>query len=93
MYFFGAIFIATTVFILIFKKEKSNKVVVGKDRDSKEDANANLNMMKTYKVLFSLFKIRSIRWLAIVLLTVKIGIATENVTSIKLIGRQTILMF
>jgi hypothetical protein len=71
MYFFGVIFIATTLFILIFKKEKNNKIEE-KNKDDMKHTNAGLTMFETYKIIISIFKIKPIRTLALILLTVKV---------------------
>ena len=61
----------TAIFILIFKKEKNNKVE-NKINENLISANARLNVTQTYKAIVSLFKIKSIRLLALILLTVKV---------------------
>jgi hypothetical protein len=72
MYLFGIIFIVTSFFILFFKKEKANKI----EENNKNElitATAGLSMLETYKILYNICKIKSMKMLALILLTVKVS--------------------
>jgi hypothetical protein len=72
MYLFGAIFIITSFYILLFKKEKNNKI----EENNKSDlvsSNTGLSMFETYKVLYNICKIKSVRLLALILLTARVS--------------------
>lgn len=73
MYLFGVIFIVTSIFILLFKKEKTNKIEENNKSDLKS-ANTDLSMLQTYKVLYDISKIKAVRMLALILLTVRVSI-------------------
>lgn len=62
MYFFGALFILTTLSIMILKKEKKNEDI----------SDERLSLFQTYKTIFDLLKLKPIRLIALVLLTVKV---------------------
>ncbi len=72
MYLFGIIFIVTSFFILFFKKEKANKI----EENSKNElitATAGLSMLETYKILYNICKIKSMKMFAIILLTSEVS--------------------
>lgn len=62
-YFWGVIFLIATTLIALFKSEK--KYLTEPDVD--------LGIFKTYKALFSIMKLPSIKTFAIILLTVKVS--------------------
>jgi PAT family acetyl-CoA transporter-like MFS transporter 1 len=63
MYIFGALFIITSLAILIFIKEN----------DPHENENERLNLINTYKTIWALLKMKPIQSIALILLTVKVS--------------------
>jgi len=72
MYAVGGLYFVSTILVMIFKKEV----------DSDE---MKLSMCSTYKTIKSILWIPSIRKLVFILLTIKIGIAMDSLTLLKLI--------
>ncbi|KAL4098375.1 hypothetical protein QTP88_023000 [Uroleucon formosanum] len=68
-YFWGIIYIVTTTLVAIFKYEK--------DYLSELDA-IDLNIAKTYMLLFSIMKLPSIKMFAIILLTIKMSFCSVD---------------
>lgn len=64
-YFWGVIYIIFTTLVAIFKSEKYYVP---------DPTDVNLNIVKTYKLLFSMIQLPNIRILAIILLTIKVSI-------------------
>lgn len=66
MYFWGVMYMIITTQVAIFKTEQ----------DYVSDANTavRLSIVKTYKLLFRVMKLPSIKMLVIILLTSKVGI-------------------
>lgn len=62
-------FILITTFVGIFKKEKDNNRL--------EDGHVKINVLQNYKLLWDVFKLPSIRVLALALLTMKVKLFTE----------------
>lgn len=77
MYTIGSIFLVTSVVLAIFKSEK----------DCLQDFDEKLNLFYSYKMIARLFRLRPIQIIAIVLLTVKVGFATESLNFLKLIEK------
>jgi len=73
MYAVGSLYFVSTILVMIFKKEV----------DSDE---MKLSTCSTYKTIKSILWIPSIRKLAFILLTIKIGFAMDSLTFLKLIG-------
>jgi PAT family acetyl-CoA transporter-like MFS transporter 1 len=63
MYIFGALFIITSLVILIFIKEN----------DPHKNENERLNLINTYKTIWALLKMKPIQSIALILLTVKVS--------------------
>ncbi|XP_001950715.1 acetyl-coenzyme A transporter 1 [Acyrthosiphon pisum] len=77
LYTWGIIFILLTTLIGVFKKEKDNTF---------EDDQEKIKVAQNYLLLWDILKLPSIRILAIILITSKIGYAaTGNVSILKLI--------
>ena len=72
MYAVGGLYFVSTILVMIFKKEV----------DSDE---MKLSTCSTYKTIKSILWIPSIRKLVFILLTIKIGIAMDSLTLLKLI--------
>ena len=65
MQFFGVVFLITTTFVLIFKREK--------DGDLHESIEDNLTLIQTYKLVWQILKLKSVQVLAIFLMTFKVN--------------------
>ncbi|VVC36429.1 Major facilitator superfamily domain,Acetyl-coenzyme A transporter 1 [Cinara cedri] len=76
LYSLGVLFVLITTLIAIFKKEKDIKL---------EDNNLKLNIVQTYKLMWDILMLPSIQIFVLALLTIKIGFATTDVTTLKLI--------
>ncbi|CAI6364916.1 unnamed protein product [Macrosiphum euphorbiae] len=72
----GTLFMAITTLIAIFKNEKDNRL---------EDNHIKLTTFQNYKLLWDILNLPSIKILAIALLTMMIGFATDRVVVLKLI--------
>ncbi|KAL4142293.1 hypothetical protein QTP88_004779 [Uroleucon formosanum] len=78
LYTWGIIFILLTTLIGIFKKEKDNIYI--------EDNHEKIKVVQNYLLLWDILKLPSVRILAILLVTSKIGYAaTGHVSTLKLI--------
>lgn len=83
LYFWGLIFLATTTLVAIFKHEKGARDMSTGDGGNEE---LKLDIGQTYKQLLEIMKMKPIRTLAAILLTVKVTFAAcDSVTSLKLI--------
>ncbi|XP_070491955.1 acetyl-coenzyme A transporter 1-like [Chironomus tepperi] len=77
--FWGVIFLITTVFIAIFKKERS-------ELDYELEEHPDYGVKKAYPILWKIVKLKPVLKLSLVLLTAKAGFAAcDVVTSLKLI--------
>ncbi|XP_060866110.1 acetyl-coenzyme A transporter 1-like isoform X2 [Metopolophium dirhodum] len=73
----GTLFTVITTLIAIFKNEKDNRL---------EDNHIKLNTFQSYKLLWDILNLPSVKILAIALLTMMIGFAsTDSVVNLKLI--------
>uniref|UniRef100_A0A2S2QHE6 Acetyl-coenzyme A transporter 1 n=1 Tax=Sipha flava TaxID=143950 RepID=A0A2S2QHE6_9HEMI len=73
----GILFMLITTLIALFKKEKDNRL---------EDDHVKLNIFHNYLLLWDILKLPSVRIMALILLTAKIGFAaTDSVSILKLI--------
>lgn len=73
----GIVFLITTTLVSIFKKERNTAA---------ENNDEEFGLVETYKLLISIFKLKSIGKLVVILLTCKIGFAAcDAVTALKLI--------
>lgn len=81
LYYWGLTFIVVTSLVAIFKKEAPEK---HKQKDYEMDV--KMNIIESYSQLWQIVKLPSIRVLAVILLTAKIGFsACDAVTSLKLV--------
>lgn len=79
LYIWGWIFLATTILVAIFKKEQEA-------RDPAHEPEPNAGFYQAYGQLWDISKLPSIRVLAFILLTAKIGFsACDAVTGLKLV--------
>ncbi|VVC28211.1 Major facilitator superfamily domain,Acetyl-coenzyme A transporter 1 [Cinara cedri] len=77
LYFWSVTFILITTLLWIFKKEKDIKL---------NDSAKKINIIQSYKIVWSILKKPSVRILVIILFTVKISfVATDHLTILKLI--------
>lgn len=75
IYFWGIVFIISTTLIMLFKSDTEHST-----------SDNELDLKGTYKMLYKIFKLKSIRTYSIILLTCKIGFAiTDSATGLKLI--------
>lgn len=75
IYFWGIVFLISTTLIALFKSDAEHST-----------ADGELDLKGTYKMLYQIFKLKSIRTYAVILLTCKIGFAiTDSATGLKLI--------
>lgn len=75
IYFWGFVFLISTTLIALFKSDPEHST-----------ADGELDLKGTYQMLYKIFKLKSIRTYAIILLTCKIGFAiTDSATGLKLI--------
>lgn len=87
LYFWGLVFLATTTLVAIFKHENHPRdSSSGGDADGSRTEESELDIWQTYKLLLGIMKMKPIRTLAAILLTVKVTFAAcDSVTSLKLI--------
>lgn len=77
LYFWGWVFIGTTTLVAIFKHE---------DRDKPQKGEPDMDIQHAYKLLWEIIRLPSIKTLAIILLTAKIGFsACDAVTGLKMV--------
>lgn len=65
MQFFGIVFLVSTTFILLFKKEETN--------DNIETIEDKLTLTETYKLVWDIFTLSSVRKYAFLLLTCRVN--------------------
>jgi PAT family acetyl-CoA transporter-like MFS transporter 1 len=80
MQFFGIAFIVTTTLILFFKKEK-------KHLDHYESYEDKLTLKETYKIVWRILNLKSIKKLMFILVTCKIAFALYSMAYLKLIEK------
>jgi hypothetical protein len=75
MYIFGAVFLATSVVIFFFKNEhsKNNLEEIEKDEHDKSAEAQKLSLFHAYKVIWNLLKLKTVRRLVLVFLTVSVS--------------------
>lgn len=66
MQFFGALFLITTTFVLVFKREKETT-------SSESSIEDSLTLTQTYKLVWKIFNLKSVRQLSFILLTMKVS--------------------
>ena len=82
LWFWGIVFLITTTFIAIFKREELPHLRPERGHEEHPD----LNIKETYKLLLTIMRLRPIQILTVILLTVKLSFAAcDAVTSLKLI--------
>ncbi|XP_058460267.1 acetyl-coenzyme A transporter 1 isoform X1 [Malaya genurostris] len=80
LWFWGLVFLVTTTFVALLKRESLPSI------DRGHDEHLELDIKQTYKLLFDIIKMKPIMILTAILLTVKIGFAAcDAVSSLKLI--------
>jgi hypothetical protein len=74
MYIFGGVFLMTAILIYFFKNEHSPNNLEEIAKDAREDnvEAQKLSIFHAYKVIWSLLKLKSVRGLALVLLTANV---------------------
>lgn len=100
MYFFAAVYFITTLIVLIFKREttemseeelieeRAKRVYLGEEVDQNAPIETQIKtpaLWSTYKLIWKIFQIPSVKLLAIILLTLPIGFEIETIQSLKLI--------
>ncbi|PSN49381.1 Acetyl-coenzyme A transporter 1 [Blattella germanica] len=79
LYFWGIMFFVSTTLVALFKRESP-------PRERTAEGEPDLGVAQTYKLLWDITKLPSIRTTALILLTSKIGFsACDSVTSLKMI--------
>ncbi|XP_078488430.1 acetyl-coenzyme A transporter 1 [Ciona intestinalis] len=78
MYFWAIVFIITTTLVMIFKKEDAQNT-------SEIDDTASKGVVSTYKLLFKIICLPNVLQYVVILLTAKIGFASESIVALKLI--------
>nr|CAG4646977.1 EOG090X04K8 [Megafenestra aurita]SVE92332.1 EOG090X04K8 [Megafenestra aurita] len=82
LYFWGIIFFITTTLVWLLKKEEKPE----ENLNNKDDAEQDLSIMESYKLLLKIFKLPAIQWTVVILLTCKIGFsASDAVSGLKLV--------
>uniref|UniRef100_A0A1I7ZL47 MFS general substrate transporter n=1 Tax=Steinernema glaseri TaxID=37863 RepID=A0A1I7ZL47_9BILA len=74
VFFWGWVFIVTTTFVLLFKKEVDHSQTPESKEENGEaggDDEMELGVVDTYLVLFKIFKLKPMFWMIVVLLTGK----------------------
>ncbi len=89
MQLFGYLFVVSTTLLMVFKRE-SDQTTTSSLPISNSDAKRiniedNLSIKGTYKLMWKLVSIFPVQQLIFILLTVKIGFATESMIGLKLI--------
>ncbi|RWS05265.1 acetyl-coenzyme A transporter-like protein, partial [Dinothrombium tinctorium] len=75
--FWGIAYLIVTTFVMLFKHEVDYH---------KETGETELNIIETYKMLWKILSLRTVRWFVLILLTCKIGsAASDAVTKLKLV--------
>lgn len=100
MYFFAGVYFLTTLVVLILKRETTEmsdeelreelakRKYLGEVVDESAPIDRQIQtpeLWSTYKLIWKIFKIPSVKLLAIILLTLPIGFEIESVQSLKLI--------
>ncbi len=69
LYFWGIVFFITTTFVWFLKREKAPDY---EEPTGPQDAEHNLSIIESYKLLLKIFKLPAIQWTVVVLLTCKV---------------------
>ena len=80
MYFFGFLILATTIGIIIFKKEESSTAALEADHEltsfsSRDEVidESKFSCIESYKVIWNLLKVKPVRELGFLILTSKVS--------------------
>nr|CAG4650903.1 EOG090X04K8 [Simocephalus serrulatus]SVE94181.1 EOG090X04K8 [Simocephalus serrulatus] len=86
LYFWGIIFFITTTLVWFLKREDND---AQQDQlDNADNAEQNLSILESYKLLLKILKLPAIQWTVVILLTCKIGFsASDAVSGLKLIEK------
>nr|AKN21636.1 slc33a-1 [Schmidtea mediterranea] len=89
LYFWGIIFIITTTFVMLFKREKPAGDSVLSHGDNKENGEEiTMGLLKTYQTLWKIVKLKPILMYVAILMSIKVGFsATDSITGLKLIEK------
>lgn len=71
MNFFGVIFIVSTTFVLIFKKEEE-RLDDDSDKDHHQSIEEKLSVAQTYKLMWKLVWLPSIKTIILIMMTVRV---------------------
>lgn len=82
MFFWSIVFVITTTFVMIFKSEKSEEL---KSKDSGERHAEHSGVVDTYKLLWRIAWLPAVFQYIVILLTCKVGFASESAVGLKLI--------
>jgi hypothetical protein len=91
MYFFGVIYLCTSIFIFFFKSEYSKNRREAEISDEPKDR--RLSIFESYKVIMGLFKLKAVRELSFILLTANVDDLCTLYSSNFAVYVQTILTF
>ncbi len=70
MYFFGIVFIITTALIYWFKNEQSEASL----QDDESEIETNLSLYGSYKIIWKLLCMRSVREFCLIFLTARVSL-------------------
>jgi PAT family acetyl-CoA transporter-like MFS transporter 1 len=89
MQFFGYLFVISTTLLMIFKRENdqldATNLPISNSDIKRINIEDNLSISGTYRLMWKLLSIVPVQQLCIILITVKIGFATESMIVLKLI--------
>jgi hypothetical protein len=83
MQFFGLVYLISSTFILIFKKENSKTHSSGKIDESAESMN-NLSLLESYKTVWKIMCLKPIHKIIFILFTLRVFILNNCLTKINL---------
>ena len=72
LYFWGIVFIITTTLVWLLKKEKPSSSQHQLEDADGDGCDQDLNIFDTYKLLLKIFKLPTIQWTVVFLLTCKV---------------------
>jgi PAT family acetyl-CoA transporter-like MFS transporter 1 len=90
MQLFGYLFVVSTTLLMLFKRESdqldaANNLPLSNSDVKRLNIEDNLSVTGTYKLMWKLLSMVPVQQLVFILLTVKIGYATESMIGLKLI--------
>ncbi|KAK2716881.1 acetyl-coenzyme A transporter 1-like [Artemia franciscana] len=84
--FWGVVFMITTTLVWLFKTEKESNEHLIEDEKDHEEVEEERGVKETYKLLWHIIKLPSVKILAVFLLTCKIGFAAADaITGLRLV--------